>query len=297
FFDVTPTEMMIEKLSLACDRLLSHQQLACCQRYCGIPLHGKDIYMKLNVKKISLLLTGHHGDISAMTFGQGSRPVMLCSASADYIIVWDIELCATRTNEGKIAAGIVIGTLLGEVVHLSFCFSDERVVACSGKTAYVLSSKRQEVISALTGHLGPLTSAEFCPWNKDILVTTSEDRTFKVWDLKTEAVVHQSFVLSATPLLSVFFLEDDRQLITGSTDGQVWCFSLSVDRKCHLVTKMDIQKMEKRHQMQQEAVNNSWFCIGSSDGLYVVDLATSELVTALYFKGRLLVVWFLQMLF
>ncbi|XP_023117577.2 WD repeat-containing protein 27 isoform X3 [Amphiprion ocellaris] len=314
--------MMIEKLSLACDRLLSHQQLACCQRYCGIPLHGKDmlIYNNMDVQQKSLLLTGHHGDISAMTFGQGSRPVMLCSASADYIIVWDIELCATRTNEGKIAAGIVIGTLLGEVVHLSFCFSDERVVACSGKTAYVLSSKRQEVISALTGHLGPLTSAEFCPWNKDILVTTSEDRTFKVWDLKTEAVVHQSFVLSATPLLSVFFLEDDRQLITGSTDGQVWCFSLSVDGKCHLVAKMDIQKMEKRHQMQQEAVSqqaavaeqsavetskpvikmalcgsstdtntdhkkdNSWFCIGSSDGLYVVDLATSELVTALYFK-------------
>lgn len=42
------------------------------------------------------------------------------------------------------------------------------------------SHQRQEVISTLTGHLGLLTSAEFCPWNKDILVTTSEDRTFRV---------------------------------------------------------------------------------------------------------------------
>ncbi|XP_029377651.1 WD repeat-containing protein 27 [Echeneis naucrates] len=270
-----------------------------------------------------LLLTGHHGEISAMTFGQRSNPVLLCSASADYIIVWDIELCQKRVREGKVAAGTVIGTVLGEVVHLSFCVSDERVAACSGASVHILSSKRKEVISSLTGHLGHLTSAEFCPWNEDILITTSEDRTFKVWDLKTGDVCYQSFVLSASPLLSVFFLEDTRYLITGSTDGQVWCFSLHDDHKCHLVTKMDLQKMEKRHhqrcmyqafgsqagEAEKSAVvdtakpvfkmascspfidtnnehlkDNSCLCVGSSDGLYVVDLATSELVTALYFK-------------
>ncbi|XP_036980535.1 WD repeat-containing protein 27 isoform X6 [Acanthopagrus latus] len=316
---------MIEKLSLTCDGRLSHRQLACCHSYCGLPLDGKDmlIYSNVDKKLEPLLLTGHHGEISAMTFGKGSRPVLLCSASADYIIVWDIELCQKRTQEGKVAAGTVIGTSLGEVVHLAFCLSDERVAACSGATVYVLSSKRPDVISTLTSHLGPLTSAEFCPWNKDILVTTSEDRTFKVWDLKTETVCYQSFVLSASPLLSVLFLEENRHLITGSTDGQVWCFTLPDDHKCHLVTKMDLQKMEKRHQMHQLAIsyptgcaeqstvdkvetskpvlkmascssltdtrsvhekNNSWLCIGSSDGLYVVDLATSELLRVLYFK-------------
>ncbi|XP_078129687.1 WD repeat-containing protein 27 isoform X2 [Sander vitreus] len=317
--------MVIEKLSLTCDRLLSHRQLACCQSYCGIPLDGMKmlIYTNMDIEHKPLLLTGHHGEISAMTFGKGSGPVLLCSASADYIIVWDIELCQKRTKEGKVAAGTVIGSLLGEVVYLSFCFSDERVAACSGATVYILSSKRHEVISTLTSHLGPLTSAEFCPWNKDILVTTSEDRSFKVWDLNTEAVCYQSFVLSASPLLSVFFLEENRHLITGSTDGQLWCFSLPDDHKCHLVTKMDLQKMEKRHQMHRGTVSdqaglaeqstvdevetskpvlrmalcssfidtsiehkkdNSWLFIGSSDGLYVVDLATSDLLKALYFK-------------
>ncbi|XP_054456736.1 WD repeat-containing protein 27 [Anoplopoma fimbria] len=317
--------MVIEKLSLTCDGLLSHLQLACCHWYCGIPLHGKEmlIYSNVHIEQKPLLLTGHHGEISAMTFGTRSSPVLLCSASADYIIVWDIELCQKRTQEGKAAAGTVIGTLLGEVVHLSFCFSDERVAACSGATVYILSSKRHKVISTLTCHLGPLTSAEFCPWNKDILVTTSEDRTFKVWDLKAEAVCYQSFVLSASPLLSVLLLEENRHIITGSTDGQLWCFSLPDDHKCHLVTKMDLHKMEKRHQTHQGTVSdqagfteqsavdevetskpvlrmalcksftdtssehikdNSWLCIGSSDGLYVVDLATSELLTALCFK-------------
>lgn len=40
------------------------------------------------------------------------------------------------------------------------------------------------MISTLRGHLGPLTAAEFCPWNKDVLVTISEDRTFKVTTLE-----------------------------------------------------------------------------------------------------------------
>ncbi|KAM4591508.1 WD repeat-containing protein 27 isoform 2-T2 [Odontesthes bonariensis] len=317
---------MTEKLILTCDRLLSHQQLACCQSHCGIPLHGKEvlIYNNMDLQQKPLVLTGHHGDVTAIAFGKGNGPVFLCSASADYVIVWDIELCRMRTQEGKVAAGIVIGTLLGEVAHLAFCFSDERVAACSGASIYVLSSKREEVISTLTGHLGPLTSAEFCPWNKNVLVSISEDRTFKVWDLKTEAVFYQSFVLSGSPLLSVLFMEKDRYLIAGSGDGQVWCFYLSDDQKCQLVAKMDLQKMEKRHRAHHETVrqagvavqsaaddveiskpviqmaacgsltyinsdpeiDNSCFCIGSTDGLYVVDLATSELLKIFHFKDH-----------
>lgn len=44
---------------------------------------------------------------------------------------------------GKVATGTVIGTLLNDVVHLSFCFSDERVAACSAAAVYVLNSKVQ----------------------------------------------------------------------------------------------------------------------------------------------------------
>ncbi|XP_021170339.2 WD repeat-containing protein 27 [Fundulus heteroclitus] len=319
--------MINEKLSLTCDSLLSHRQLACCRSHSGIPHRDKNvlIYSNNQTQQKPLLLTGHHDDISAMAFGKRSDPVILCSASSDYIILWDVEACQKRTQEGKLAAGMVIGTLLGNVVHLSFCFSDERVAACSGTTLYVLSSKKQEVICTLKGHLGPLTSAEFCPWNPNVLVSTSEDRTFKVWDLKTGAVFYQSFVLSGSPLLSVLLLEKEQHLITGSTDGQVWCFSFDDDYKCHLVKKMDLQKMEKRHKWRQETLNhqigvaeqsvvdkveiskpviqmascgpfaeihfgqeidNSWFCIGSSDGLYVVELATSELLTVLYFKDN-----------
>lgn len=35
--------LMVEKLSLSCDRLLSHLQLACCPSHCASPLQGKDL--------------------------------------------------------------------------------------------------------------------------------------------------------------------------------------------------------------------------------------------------------------
>ncbi|XP_072293621.1 WD repeat-containing protein 27 [Eucyclogobius newberryi] len=313
--------MITEKLCLTRVRLVSHQQLACCQSFCAI-LNDKDIlvYHHMDTKRQQLQLTGHHSDISVMTFGKGNRPV-LCSASADYIIIWDIESCQKRAREGQIVAGTIIATLLGRVVHLSFSASDDRVAACTNNTAYILNSKKQETISTLTGHLGFLTSAEFCSWNSNILVTTSEDRTFKVWDLQTESVIYQSYVLSGSPIINVIFLSETQQFCIGSLDGRVWCFSLTNEDRCHLVTKTDLQKIEKRTRLLQEPLGqqtggstqstqvgevetakpilkmevcslpstdekkkSSWICIGSTNGLYMLDLATSELLTVLYFK-------------
>ena len=37
-----------------------------------------------------------------------------------------------------------------------------------------------QLVCTLSAHLGPLTAAEFCPWDEEILATTSEDRSFKV---------------------------------------------------------------------------------------------------------------------
>ncbi|KAK7902166.1 hypothetical protein WMY93_018935 [Mugilogobius chulae] len=304
--------MITEKLCLTRDQLVSHQQLACCQSFYAA-LNGKNILVYCYANETKLNLTGHHSDISVLTFGKSARPV-LCSASTDYIIIWDIESCQKRAREGKIAVGTIIATMLGGVVHLSFSSSDDRVAACTTDTVYVLNSKKQETMSSLTGHVGSLTSAEFSTWNNNILVTTSEDRTFKVWDLQTESVYYQSFVLSGSPLISVMFLPETQQFCVGSLDGQIWCFSFTNDGdKCHLVTKTDLQKTEKRHRVFQECTKqctagevevakpilkmefcslmvidenkkSSWICIGSTNGVYILDLAAGELLAVLYFK-------------
>ena len=44
-----------------------------------------------------------------------------------------------------------------------------------------VSVRQQEKVGgALKGHRGPVTAAEFCPWDQDTLVSTGEDRTFMV---------------------------------------------------------------------------------------------------------------------
>ncbi|KAG5831364.1 hypothetical protein ANANG_G00302970 [Anguilla anguilla] len=227
---------------------VSHVQLACCSSHCAFPWQGNElrVYINNDFGAKPLKLIGHHENISALAFGTRQDPFLLCSASNDYVIVWDIERCYRRDIEGLTASGVVIGTCLGRVQHLSLCSENEKVAVCSGVKTYILHMQKKELIISLSGHLGAVTAAEFCPWTGHILVTTSEDRTFKVWDLRTEETLYQSAVLSASPLLSLFISAEKRQLVTGSANGQVWAFSLPDDFRCRMVTRVDLQKVEQR---------------------------------------------------
>ncbi|MGH0134520.1 UNVERIFIED_CONTAM: hypothetical protein FKN15_061366 [Acipenser sinensis] len=154
--------------------------------------------------------------------------------------------------QGMIPRGIVIGTLLGNVQYLSMSPDDGTVAACTDAKIYMLNSKYEEVFTILKGHLGSVTAAEFCSWQPDILVSVSEDRTFKVWNQINGEVLYQSSVLSASPLLSLCISEEHKQLITGSGDGQVWVFSLLDGQQYRLVIQVDLQKTEQRYLRNME---------------------------------------------
>nr|XP_023686026.1 WD repeat-containing protein 27 isoform X3 [Paramormyrops kingsleyae] len=324
---LSDTECLVvtERLAVSCSALVSHVQLACCSSHFAYPWQGTELRIHSNtdpgVKPLQLV--GHHGNISAVVFGDGQDPLILCSASDDYIIIWDVKQCYSRAREGLIAPGTVIGTLLGKVVYLSLSPENKRAAACTANKIYILNTKKMEVLGVLEGHLGALTAAEFYSWDGDFLVSVSEDRTFRLWDVAKEQVLHQSSVLSAFPLLSVYLCKKTKQLVTGSADGQVWCFTLPNDHKCRLVSKLDLQKVVQRNRSYGEegpvskdgvdmvettkpvlrigaftpspddvreedrasyrAGNCVW--IGSSDALYLINLATSELCSTLNLKG------------
>nr|XP_015218204.1 PREDICTED: WD repeat-containing protein 27 isoform X2 [Lepisosteus oculatus] len=321
-----------ERFSVSCKAPVSHIQVDCCSSVCAFPLQGNELCIQsiADPSLQPLQLKGHHHSISAVTFGNRQKPLLICSASEDYVIVWDVERCRKKTEEGLIAMGTIVGTLLGNVSHLSICPRDEKVAACTGAKIYILNIKQEEVLSVFEGHLAAVTAAVFPSWNADIIVSISEDRTFKVWNLSNEELIHQSAVLSGSPLLSVFLSEMNKQLITGSADGQVWVFSLLSEHKYRLVTRVDLQKTEQRYLKNKafretqkgtsikdslekdnkvETVNpvlriapfisvldtrgnanrfcsrsGSYFWIGSSDGVYLINLATSELCTVMHFK-------------
>ncbi|KAK2896923.1 hypothetical protein Q8A67_011411 [Cirrhinus molitorella] len=327
---VTSVQYFIERFSVTLDKPVSHLQLACCPSHCAVPWLNKNIriYENNNLEP-PLELTGHHSHVSAMVFGTMRDRLVLCSASEDYVIIWDINHCYRQFKKGGIASGRVVGTLIGRVVHLSLCPLSAKVAACSGSRVFLLNAEKEEVLGVLKAHLGPVTASEFCPWDNNLLISTSEDRTFKIWDVRKGDILFESAVLSAYPLLSLFFMEQNSQFITGSGDGQLWCYTLPVDHKCRLVTKLDLSKLEQKHERSlrkpsspqnrpdgmtrndakgtvetEKPVLRIWaqklqsshaglqqrgccVWIGSSDGLYLLRLDTSELLMILRLKGDL----------
>uniref|UniRef100_A0A672QIY6 WD repeat domain 27 n=1 Tax=Sinocyclocheilus grahami TaxID=75366 RepID=A0A672QIY6_SINGR len=306
-------QYFIERFSVTCNKPVSHLQLACCPSHCAVPWQDKSIriYENNNLEP-PLELTGRHGEVSAMVFGTLRDRLVLCSASEDYVIVWDIDRCYRQIKEGVIASGRVVGTLLGKVEHLSLCPLSAKLAACSGSRVFLLNAEREDVLGVLKAHLGPVTASEFCQWDVNLLISISEDRTFKMLKL--------FFLSTAYPLLSLFFVEQNSQFIIGSGDGQLWCYTLPVDHKCRLVTKLDLSKLEQKHERNLRKTNTSasmrgtvetakpvlkiWaqklqssnaslqqrgscVWIGSSDGLYLLDLDTSELLMILPLKGDL----------
>ncbi|XP_042299952.1 WD repeat-containing protein 27 [Sceloporus undulatus] len=227
----------------------SHVQLACSLHYCAFPLNGNE----LCILKITddpdhqpLHLIGHHHSITALTFGSKVNPLLICSASSDYVIVWDLDECMKKVLEGLMPQGVVIGTLLGMVLYVRFSPDDQTVAVCAGNRIYMLNAKNNTILAELEGHLAPVTAVEFCTWEKNILISVSEDRSFKVWDYCTGLLVYQSAVITAFPLLSLFIDEENKQIITGCENGQLWTFSLTNGHRYRCVAHINIKKEREK---------------------------------------------------
>ncbi|KAJ1136394.1 hypothetical protein NDU88_002811 [Pleurodeles waltl] len=226
----------------------SHVQLACNRRFSAFPLNGNElcIWTLDPSDHQPLHLKGHHQPVSAVTFGRRPNSLVACSASPDYVILWHLGECFKSHQRGLQPRGTVLGTLLGTVHYLTFSPDDETVAVCADSKLYLLCSKHAEVLGEFEGHAGPVTSAEFLPWQTNLLTTVSEDRTFRIWDSSTKTLVHQSTVLSGSPLLSLYIDDEYKQLVTGSADGQIWLFSLEREHQYRCIIRCDLHK-EKQH--------------------------------------------------
>uniref|UniRef100_A0A8C2SXD1 WD repeat domain 27 n=1 Tax=Coturnix japonica TaxID=93934 RepID=A0A8C2SXD1_COTJA len=193
-----------------------------------------------------LRLLGHRHSISALSFGNKINPLLVCSASREHVIVWNVDECTQKLRGGLTPRGIIIGTLQRLVLHVRFSPDDQQVAVCAGNRIYVLSVKYEAIPVELNGHLAPVTAAEFCTREKNMLISISEDRSFKIWDYSTGLLIHQSGVFTGFPLLSLLVDEEKRQIITGSAEGQLWIFSLISDHNYCCVTRIDLKKEQEK---------------------------------------------------
>ncbi|XP_032910950.1 WD repeat-containing protein 27 isoform X4 [Catharus ustulatus] len=221
-------------------------QLACGHHRCAYPVH-RNVLCVWNIATAQpLYLSGHHNSISALSFGSKIDPLLVCSASHEHVIVWNLDECTQKVQEGFTPRGIVIGTLLGTVLHIRFSPDDQQVAVCAGNQIYMLSAKEEAILAKLDGHVAPVTAAEFCTWEKSMLISVSEDRTFKVWDYSTNQLIYQSGIITACPLLSLLIDEENKQIITGCAEGQLWIFSLISGHNYRCVAHIDLKKEQEK---------------------------------------------------
>ncbi|KAJ1447310.1 WD40-repeat-containing domain protein [Pelagophyceae sp. CCMP2097] len=88
-----------------------------------------------------------------------------------------------------------------------------------------------DVLARLEGHRGRVTAAAFHAADAHLLTSTSEDRTFKVWDLRERQVLYQSTVLCASPLVALAVHPLERRLAVAAADGRVWVFQEDSQRQ------------------------------------------------------------------
>nr|XP_030124201.3 WD repeat-containing protein 27 isoform X3 [Taeniopygia guttata] len=304
-------------------------QLACSHHHCAFPVSRNELCVWNAATAQPLYLSGHHYSVSALSFGSKINPLLVCSASHECVIVWNLDECTQKVQEGFTPRGIVIGTLLGMVLHVRFSPDDQQVAVCAGNQIYMLSAKNEAILAEMHGHVAPVTAAEFCTWEKSMLISVSEDRTFKVWDYSTSQLIYQSGIITAFPLLSLLIDEENKQIITGCTEGQLWIFSVISEHNYRCIAHIDLKKEQEKvcegqnnsklcktdmrpegsvetslpilliehcdffvcfhnEENTYSSQNTSYFWIGTSTGLLIINLANFELEAVLSYRGIIL---------
>ncbi|XP_077910579.1 WD repeat-containing protein 27 isoform X1 [Halichoerus grypus] len=242
--DAGVSDLVTEKCLVASEEAACRAQLACSGQYCAFPLHGNAlcVWSTDDPSYQPLTLRGHHEPITAVAFGNAVSPLLICSASRDYVIMWTLDECRQKALQGLTPRGVVVGTLLGKVLCLRLSPDDRTAAVCAGRKVFMLDTERQSTLAELEGHRGAVTAAEFCPWQTHLIISVSEDRSFKVWDHHMGSLIYNSSVLTASPLLSLLIDAESRQLVTGCANGQLWVFSLVEGHHYRCVTRVDLKK-------------------------------------------------------
>ncbi|XP_013366201.1 PREDICTED: WD repeat-containing protein 27 isoform X3 [Chinchilla lanigera] len=238
------SDIVTEKYVVDSKECASHVQLACSAQFCAFPLDGNQLCLWgcRGPSHQLLILQGHLQSITAIAFGNQETPSLICSASQDFVMMWNLEECREKIIQGMLPRGTVMSTLLGKVLCLRFSPDDHVIAVGSGNTVFTLDVKGHSVLIELKGHQGSVTAVEFCPWQAHMLISLSEDQSFKVWDHFTGSLIFSSSILTAYPLLSLLIDEESKQLVTGCADGQLWVFSLIEGHHYRRVARVDLRK-------------------------------------------------------
>jgi WD40 repeat protein len=188
-------------------------------------------------------LTGHSGGISGVAMSVDGRRAV--SASHDHTLkVWDLETgCELRTLTGH----------SGVVNSVAVSADGRRCLSASGKTLKVWDLEARPPYGAalrtFSGHSAAVRALAVT-WDGRRAVSTSEDKTLKVWDMETGRELRtltgysddvngaavsgdgqRATSASADQTLKVWDLETGTVIATFTCDSEALCCAFAGDRK------------------------------------------------------------------
>uniref|UniRef100_A0A8C3CUG0 WD repeat domain 27 n=1 Tax=Cairina moschata TaxID=8855 RepID=A0A8C3CUG0_CAIMO len=227
-------------------------QPACSHPYCAFPLNKRELCVWSPAGQ-PLHLLGHQHSVSALSFGNKTEPLLLCSASRECVIVWNLAECAQKEQEGRVLA--------------TYLPQGQRGTAGNWPWSW--------------------------PWSAYLYLFIYYF-PLKVWDYSTGLLIYQSGILTAYPLQSLLIDEENKQIITGcdlinhsNKDFIVVIVQLvmsiivSCNKNSFFITLTFFFFFIRPYNL-----NTSYFWIGTSTGLLIINLTTFELEAFLCYKEQ-----------
>ncbi|KAJ0396930.1 hypothetical protein ATCC90586_003252 [Pythium insidiosum] len=192
-------------------------------------------------------LHGHVARVTSLRFYAcvDSTDVLLASASSDRVLVWHLD------GDFQVQRSVVVEKPSSEPSCVAFDQTGTLLALGCDRDVEIRIIQSAEVLLTLEGHVAKVTRCEFHPLRQHLLLTCSEDRTFKIWDLASKALLFQSAVLSAFPILSLACNPVTGDACFGFADGSLRVFSIhEAFAREHAV--LDLESFLRRHRRKQQ---------------------------------------------
>ncbi|CAH1792268.1 unnamed protein product, partial [Owenia fusiformis] len=147
--------------------------------------------------------------------------------------------------------GHVIGQTMGRVQYSCFSSDAKLVALCIEREVHILPTKLKEKstgpLAVLEGHTSYVNAAQFCPHYSSTLVSVSDDRTFKIWDVVGCELIYQSSIISSSPFISISMHPRLEQFALGSSDGVVRVYDTTEGNGFRCLNTIDAEKLISKH--------------------------------------------------